>query len=41
MNFPWLIVHLGGWPTFLLLGLATQAVAVGIMFVLFRRRGWM
>jgi magnesium transporter len=41
MNFPWLVRAIGGWPMFILLGLATQVTAVVIMVVFFRRRGWM
>ena len=41
MNFPKLVESVGGWPMFLLFGITTQVVAVIIMLVLFRRRGWM
>ena len=41
MNFGRLVLNITGWPAFLVLGLATQVAAVVVMFVLFRRRGWM
>ena len=41
MNFPALVQAVGGWPMFILLGIATQATAVVIMLIVFRRRGWM
>jgi magnesium transporter len=41
MNFEALVRGVGGWPAFLALGVATQALAVVIMLWLFRRRGWM
>jgi magnesium transporter len=40
-NFSWLVGRLGGVPAFLLLGIGTEAVAVGVMYWLFRRRGWL
>jgi magnesium transporter len=40
-NFSWLVSHLGGVPAFLLLGIGTEAVAVGLMYWLFRKRGWL
>ncbi len=39
-NFAWLVVHLGGWPTFVVLGLGSELLAVGLLYWLFRRRGW-
>jgi magnesium transporter len=40
-NFSFLVNHLmGGW-TFLGLGFGTEIVAVGLLVVLFRRRGWL
>jgi len=41
MNFGRLVLNITGWPAFLVFGLATQVVAVAVMLVLFRRRGWM
>ncbi len=41
MNFGRLVLNITGWPAFLVFGLATQVAAVAVMFVLFRRRGWM
>jgi magnesium transporter len=40
-NFSWLVGHLGGVPTFLILGLGTQVLATAGLYVLFRRRGWL
>ncbi len=40
MNFGWLVLSITGWPAFLLFGVTSQVAAVGIMFLLFRRRGW-
>jgi magnesium transporter len=39
-NFGWMVNRLGGLPTFLLLGIGTEAVAAAGLFTLFRRRGW-
>jgi magnesium transporter len=41
MNFGRLVLNITGWPAFLVFGLASQAAAVGVMFVIFRRRGWL
>ena len=41
MNFGWLTGHMGSGPSFLGFALASQVAAVGVMFVIFRRRGWM
>jgi magnesium transporter len=40
-NFSWLVSHLGGLPSFLILGIGTEAFAVGALYWLFRRRGWL
>jgi len=39
-NFGWLVGQLGGLPTFLIVGIGTEAVAVGALYWLFHRRGW-
>ncbi len=39
-NFAWLVRQLGSLSTFLILGIGTELLAVGALFVLFRRRGW-
>jgi magnesium transporter len=39
-NFAWMVTRLGALPTFLLLGVGTELVAVAGLYVLFRRRGW-
>ncbi|HXW87437.1 MAG TPA: magnesium transporter CorA family protein [Streptosporangiaceae bacterium] len=40
-NFGWLVDRLGGLPTFLIVGIGTEVVAVAALYWLFRRRGWM
>ena len=40
-NFGWLVRHIGGWPAFVGLGIGTELVAVGMLVVLFHRRGWL
>ena len=40
-NFGWLVGHLGGLPAFLLLGIGTEALAVGGLYWLFRKRGFL
>jgi len=40
MNFGWLVLNVTGWQAFMVFGLATQAVTLVIMYVLFRRRRW-
>jgi len=39
-NFAWLVGDLGGWPTFVIVGLGTEVIAVAALYWLFRRRGW-
>jgi magnesium transporter len=39
-NFAWLVGKLGGWPTFVIVGLGTEVAAVAGLYWLFRRRGW-
>jgi magnesium transporter len=39
-NFAWLVAHLGGLPTFLIVGIGTEVVAVAALYWLFHRRGW-
>jgi magnesium transporter len=40
-NFGWMVDHVGGLPTFLLLGIGTEVAAVAGLYTLFRRRGWL
>jgi magnesium transporter len=40
-NFGWLVSHLGSLPTFLILGIGTEVVAVVGLYSLFRRRRWL
>jgi magnesium transporter len=39
-NFAWLVAHLGGLPTFLIVGIGTEILAVAALYWLFHRRGW-
>jgi magnesium transporter len=39
-NFAWLVGKLGSLPTFLVVGIGTELVAVVALYWLFRRRGW-
>ncbi|HEY0933790.1 MAG TPA: magnesium transporter CorA family protein [Trebonia sp.] len=40
-NFGALVGHIGSWAAFLGFGLGGEVVAVGLLFLLFRRRGWL
>jgi len=40
-NFAWLVRQLGGFWTFWVLGVGTEVVAVVLLVILFRKRGWM
>ena len=40
MNFAWMVRHISGWVPFVLLAVVTEVVALAIMLVVFRRRGW-
>jgi magnesium transporter len=39
-NFGWMVENVGGRAAFLGLGVGLQLVAIGILLLLFRRRGW-
>jgi magnesium transporter len=39
-NFAWLVGRLGSLYTFLILGVGSELLAVGLLYWLFRRRGW-
>jgi magnesium transporter len=39
-NFGFLVNHIGSAGTFVLLGLGTEVLAVGVLFMIFKRRGW-
>jgi len=41
MNFGRMVLGIAGWPAFLLFGVASQVAIVALMFVMFRRRGWL
>ena len=40
-NFGWMIGHISGWQEFVGLGIGTELLAVGLLVVLFKRRGWL
>jgi magnesium transporter len=40
-NFAWLVGHISGWQEFVALGIGTEIVAVALLMILFRRRGWL
>ncbi|HEX3947917.1 MAG TPA: magnesium/cobalt transporter CorA [Acidimicrobiales bacterium] len=40
-NFPWLIGHLGGGWVFLIVGIGTEVLAVVVLAILFKKRGWL
>jgi magnesium transporter len=40
-NFAWLVGNLQGVPSFIILGLGTEVLAVAGLYLLFRRRGWL
>jgi magnesium transporter len=39
-NFGWLTGHIGHWEAFVGIGMGTEAVALAILLVFFKRRGW-
>jgi magnesium transporter len=39
-NFGWLVRNIGGWPAFVWFGIGTEIVAVAILVIFFKRRGW-
>jgi magnesium transporter len=39
-NFGWMVRHIGSWETFAVFGLGTELVALAILLVYFKRRGW-
>ena len=40
-NFAWPLTHLTTMPEFLVLGIGSEVVAIAILFMLFKRRGWL
>jgi magnesium transporter len=40
-NFLFLVNHITGTATFFLVGIGTEVIAVGLLFMLFKRRGWL
>jgi magnesium transporter len=40
-NFSWLVDRIGGLPTFVGVGIGLEVVAVILLFILFKRRGWL
>ena len=39
-NFGWMVGHITGWPVFVGLGIGSEIVAVALLVVFFKRRGW-
>jgi magnesium transporter len=39
-NFGFLVRHIGGWETFVVLGVGTELVGLVVLLVYFKRRGW-
>jgi len=39
-NFGWLTAHIGHWQAFVGVGIGTELVALAILLVFFKRRGW-
>jgi magnesium transporter len=39
-NFGWLVLHIRGWESFLVFGVAAELATVALMLTYFRRRGW-
>ncbi len=39
-NFSWLVDRIGGFPTFVGVGIGLELIAVVLLMVLFKRRGW-
>jgi magnesium transporter len=39
-NFGWLVARIGHWEAFVGVGVGTELVALAILLVFFRRRGW-
>ena len=40
-NFAFLVAHITGRATFFIVGIGTEIVAVGLLYILFKRRGWL
>jgi len=40
-NFGALIGHIGSWQEFLIFGIGSEVLAVVLLYLLFRRRGWL
>ena len=39
-NFGWMVGHITSWPVFVGLGIGSEIVAVALLVVFFKRRGW-
>jgi magnesium transporter len=39
-NFGWMVRHIGAWETFVAFGLGTELIALALLLVFFKRRGW-
>ena len=40
-NFAFLVAHITGRATFFIVGLGTEVLAVALLYILFKRRGWL
>ena len=40
-NFAWLVRSIGGWEEFFGIGVGTEAIAVILLILMFKRRGWL
>jgi magnesium transporter len=40
-NFAFLVNHITGVGTFFIVGIGTEIIAVGLLYILFKRRGWL
>jgi len=40
-NFGALVGHIAGWSAFLIFGIGSEVLAVVLLYLLFRRRGWL
>jgi magnesium transporter len=39
-NFGWLVRNIDGWPAFVVLGLGIEIIAIAVLMMFFKRRGW-
>ena len=39
-NFGWMVGHIGRWETFVVFGVGTEVLALVVLLIYFKRRGW-